>query len=252
MNQKILLGWAVSATALALVFLGYALGKTSVPDTRAGGPALHSAGGGNTDGAAADEPAVDPYVVPEALAGLPTEWHSVVDGQATRGYAILFDPQRREAIVEKCHHRGYVDQRNGKIVEPGWEFCTSVLWSTLARIDEKSATAIHRGQPVEIEFELSLQNGAPRLSLSYEGHDMVLQPGRKNDFWQALENTPQMLRQKDKFVKTMVAREQAQRRVAQQTGGAPDTDVPTYSLPGNDVDRDQQDASEAVRQTSGQ
>lgn len=239
MNQKILLGWALSATALALLFLGFAVGKRSaLVDARAANQAPYAStqstlapGAAHTNDAASANLPANPYVIPDAFANLPAEWHSVTNGEAVRGYAILLDVQRREAIVEKCHHRGYVDQRSGKIIEPGWEFCDNVLWGTLTRIDERSATAMQAGKPVELTLELGGARDAPRLSLSFADHTMILKPGSKNDYLQALESTPQIRQQKDRYVRTMVARDQAQRRVAQQTGNAMRTEVPTYALP---------------------
>ena len=61
---------------------------------------------------------------------------------------------------------------------------------------------------------------------------MVLMPGTKTDLVQAMENSPSILEQKDKFIKAMIAREDAQRRVALEAGGdGGATEVPTYTLP---------------------
>lgn len=218
-----MLAWAVVATALALVsvgYAGYAMGRKSTATIPALASAPRDSRPVDTSGREAPAQPIDPYQVPAALAGLPAEWHSVPGGEDSRGYAILFDPQRREVIVEKCLHPGYVDPRSGDLIELSWEFCEGVLWGSLTRIDERSATVIARaGDAVELAFAVEGEGGSPRLSLSFADHEMLLTPGSKNDYFQLLENSPAMRVQKDTYIKTMVAREQAERRAASDEGG---------------------------------
>lgn len=236
MKQPILLVWAITATALALVLLGYTIGAKSraVPSVPAGpyGPALTDTQGGEST------KQVDPYQVPPAFAGLPSEWRSVFNGTDFRGYAILFDPTHREVIVEKCRHPGYPEQVAGGVRDINWEFCTNVLWGKLTRIDEHSATAVDgNGDPVELEIAVNRDSAAPRLSLSFADHDMNLTPGSKNDYFQEMENSPAMQLEKDLYLENSIAVEQEQRRRDEQAGSQPPPNVPTYSLPATEAER---------------
>lgn len=242
MNQKLLIVWALSATALALVFLGYAIGKTTEADKRLSASAAYGSHLADTSGGEPQVELVDPYVVPAVLDGMPSEWRSPFDGKNFHGYAILFDPMRREVIVEKCRHPGYFDERKGVAVDGGWDFCNNVLWGSLVRIDEFSATAVNRaGQELELELTLDGEGDERRLSLSFPGHAMVLQAGSKNDLLQALEFAPQMQKQKDRLMKTIVAQEQAQRRVAEESGDGRQVAVPTYTVPAGEDRQDETD-----------
>ena len=233
MSQRLLLAWALSATALALIFLGYAIGRTMGTNDRAPAPAGYAAYAPDTSGGEPPVQPADPNPVPEALVGLPTEWRSEFSGEDFRGYAILLDTQRREIIVEQCLHPGYVDERTGALVEPMWEFCQGVLWGTLTKFEDLTATVVDRDSgPVDVEFNLADGETPPRLSLSFNDRSMELIPGSKNDLLQAMENAPAMVEQKDKFLKTTIAKEDAARRMAEEAGGdRPTREVPVYTLP---------------------
>ncbi len=245
MNQKFLIAWAVSATAVALLAIGYVLGKSARSVTSAPVPAHavradYGTRPTNTtdtsEGRLHMQP-VDAYVVPEAFNEMPNEWRSRFDGEHFEGYAILFDPARREVIVEQCRHPGYYDEKRGVAVEDRWEFCKGVMWGSLKQIEESSAIAVDRtGQTIDIELSLNAETRPPQLLLSFGDHSMVLEPGSKNDLLQAMESSPKILGQRDQLGKSIAAQQQAQRRIAEESADGRAADIPTYSLPvGKDV-----------------
>ncbi|NND59983.1 MAG: hypothetical protein HKN49_06905 [Gammaproteobacteria bacterium] len=241
MNQKFLLAWAVAATALALVSLGFALGRAGSnpavdPPMLNADPTMSTMAGPDAESHPADT-----YSVPDALAELPGEWRTQFDDEYG-GYAILFDPGRRELIVEQCAHPGYID-RTGAPVELGWEFCESVLWGTLATLDSDGALVRDRRRG-SVEVELSLSGGdPPKLSLAFADHDMVLIPGSKNDLFQAIDRSPEMMAQRERKLQMAIAEEEARRRMAeeaQNTGKPAGEPVPVFIMPSGDDDRDEE------------
>lgn len=230
MKLTIVLVWAVTATAVALVLLGYTISEKSHTAMPVAVDPFGSTASDTQGGETAQQ--VDPYQIPPALSGLPAEWHSVFDGRHFRGYAILFDPSRREVIVEQCRHPGYPRQVSGPPRVLGWDFCTNVLWGNLTRIDEHSATAVDsQGDPVELQITVDREAVPPRLSLSFQDYDMDLVPGSKNDLLQAMDSSPAMLLEKERYSSNVIAFEQEQRRLAEQAGSEPPPNVPRYSLP---------------------
>ncbi len=225
MTQRILLVWATTATTLALALLGYTIGTKSYAGQSAPA-AVYGPSSTDPRGGEATKQA-DPYQVPAAFDGLPAEWHSVFDGDEFRGYAILFDPAHRQVIVEQCRHPGYPENAKKGVRDFNWEFCTNVLWGKLTRIDEDSATAIDgNGDPVELKITVNGDSMPPRLSLAFENHDMSLIPGSKNDYLQAMENSPAMQRQKERYAKSIMALDEEQQRRLEQPGSRPPTDMP--------------------------
>lgn len=232
-SGKFLKIWAAAATGVALLLAGFVAGTWN-GGRQAVGPAQVSYSQPTDPNASrATNDAIAPYVVPDAFADLPAEWHTPFDGTKLDGYAIAFDPHRRQVIVEQCRHRGYVDSRTGDIVQPGWEFCDNVLRATLARLDAQSATAIGPAQePVELALALEGAENEPRLALSFPGHRMVLQPGSKNDLYQAMDRSPRMRQEKEVFHRTLIREEDARRRILSESAVSDaEASVPTYTLP---------------------
>lgn len=230
--NKFLLAWAVGATALALVFLGYAIGRTSgngaEPVTLLSGdnPATSTEAGAD-----ASAVPVDPYVIPATLSGLPAEWRTPFEDRY-EGYAILFDPQRRELIVEQCAHRGYLDERSGVPVPEGWEFCANALWGQVQELTEHSATvADNRRGVVLVSLDMDTASDPPQLELSFAGHDMVLVPGSKNDLFQDMDRSEPIRAQRMAVMNLAMAEDAARRRLAQEGIDAGPEPVPVYALP---------------------
>lgn len=220
--------WAIAATAIALVLLGYLIGQhtaqspevlaESVQSQPAGvaGPHREPAESGtsaatNEGGAVVDQ--LPPYIIPDAFLALPSEWRTPLSEDHFDGYAILFDPPRREVIIEKCQHRGYFDTASGQPVPMGWEFCDNLLWGQLLELDEHSArVGSRRGELIDMSLSLSNENGVSQLALTFPGHQMNLVPGSKNDLLQAMENTALIQEQKRLVFEFQKAVEQKQRQ----------------------------------------
>ena len=125
----------------------------------------------------------------------------------------------------------------------GWEFCESVLWGTLVQLDEQGALVRDRRRGT-IEVELSLRDGdPPTLSLAFADHDMVLIPGSKNDLYQLMDRSPDMMVQRERKIKMKIADEESRRRLhmeAAETGAQPGEPVPVFVMPSADGDRDEE------------
>jgi hypothetical protein len=155
-------------------------------------------------------------VIPEAFVSLPSEWRTEFHDSDYHGYAILFDPPRREVIIEKCFHPGHFDQDTGQPIADGWEFCDNVLWGQLESLDEHSAHVRARdGTQLDLDLALSDANGQTHLALSFPGHQMELIPGSKNDLFQAMDQSPQMAEQRKQKFEFMMNAEEERRRQAQ-------------------------------------
>ncbi len=138
MGNKFLVGWAVAASALALLLLGILIGRSSGTETvplRA--PGGYDASSTDTGMAANATAAVEPdYIVPDVFKGLPSEWRTATDGDTFDGYAILFDPRRREVIVEQCLHRGYLTGdgfRSTRTTSSAMASCGRTFWTWVRR-----------------------------------------------------------------------------------------------------------------------
>jgi hypothetical protein len=230
MGQKFLLAWAVAASALALLLLGILIGRSTGTDpnpVRAAGDyeATRMASEGPDAGAVAGPD----YSIPDVFQGLPKEWRTGTDGETFDGYAIWFDPERREVIVEQCLHRGYVTE-DGAPLDTNYEFCEGVLWASILDIGAGEATV--RTQTGEVvELDLALSEDAGQLSLSFPGHDMTLVPGSKNDLLQAMDNAPRMVSEKQQAIEVMQAQYQERLRAQQAAERDGEQDIPTYTLP---------------------
>lgn len=218
--------WAVGATAIALVLLGVLIGQQfgQAPDSELGiekGRAIELTGGTDvntntvettsSDGGPGDKP--EAFVIPAAFTSIPSEWHTIISEDSFDGYAILFDPPRREVIIEKCRHPGYFDPEADRPSPQGVEFCTNVLWGQLLAMDEHSAMVQTRsGKQLELSLSLTTEDGQSQLALSFPDHQMNLVPGSKNDLFQTLDRKPVMVEQKQQKFEFQEAEHQERRR----------------------------------------
>lgn len=222
MSSSFIKYWAIAATAIALVLFGILIGQRvyqkpqsqTLVDQAAGVEKAHGSDEKNRTGTtgrqgdnigtgttstegqnAGDEP--KPFVIPTAFTSLPSEWHTVLTDDGFDGYAILFDPPRREVIIEQCRHPGYFNTETGQSLPRGLEFCTNVLWGEMQTMDESSAQVKSRnGELLDMTLSLSSEDGQSQLAVSFPGHQMNLVPGSKNDLFQAMDNTTVMSEQK--------------------------------------------------------
>ena len=247
MKSNFIKYWAIAVTAIALILLGILIGQwiyqkpQSQPlvDQGAAVEKAHSidekarsstnskqgdnsgTGSTGTDGDnASNEP--EPFVIPETFTSLPSEWHTVLSDAGFDGYAILFDPPRREVIIEQCRHPGYFNTETGQPLAEDIEFCTIVLWGEMQSMDESSAQVKPRtGELLDMTLSLTNEDNQSRLSLAFSGHQMNLVPGSKNDLFQAMENTTVMSEQKHLKIEFQETEYQMQRQ--QQLKAAEDT-----------------------------
>lgn len=247
MNSDFVRSWAIAVTAIALILLGILIGQwiyqkpqsQSLVDQAAVVEKVHSidekartgttgsqgdnsgTGSTGTEGDnTGDQPAT--FVVPEAFTSLPSEWHTVLTDGGYDGYAIVFDPPRREVIIEQCRHPGYFNMKTGQPVADGLEFCTIVLWGEMQTMDESSAQVKARaGELLDLTFSLTNEDKQSQLALSFPGHQMNLVSGSKNDLYQAMESAPAMMEQKRLNFEFQQAEYQMQRQ--QQLKAAEDT-----------------------------
>lgn len=234
MSSNIAKNWAVAATAIALVLLGVVIGQRTGRDVdsaqdilttpatgqvaeNAGHPAPGASAPTSTDAESDNQPA--PYVIPDAFVSLPSEWRTAYDEGDYHGYAILFDPPRREVIIEKCFHPGHFSQETGQPVPEGWEFCDNVLWGQLVSLDEHTAHVQARnGTQLDLTLSLDNEDGQSHLALSFPGHSMDLIPGSKNDLFQAMDKSPEMTEQRRQaFEFGVKAEEQLRRQLQSKT-----------------------------------
>ena len=214
MASRALTIWAVTASVVAVAAvgtLGYVLGQRSVPTAA---PMLAAASAVNTDPTAAAVAAPPAYSVPEMFAGVPTQWRSNV-GEMPAAYAALFDPQRRQVIVEHCRHPGYDPDDRDALAGVG-NMCSPVLRAQIAELTDTLAIGRARdGQRIEVRIDASLQQSPPRLRLRFDHHDADLQPGSKNDLVQALESIPAIAQQKNLYMQAQMTRLVPGQRVEQ-------------------------------------
>ncbi|MEO1574787.1 MAG: hypothetical protein AAFU65_07490 [Pseudomonadota bacterium] len=194
-KHTFLLAWALGATLVAVGAVGYSFGK------RAGGEApqaaRHATDMPYTDESAQRTPPPPAYSVPESFNGVANEWRSTVRNDTT-GYAVLFQPERRRIIAERCQHHGYASS-DGMI---GSEFCTTLVKGTLTSLETDEATLMDReGNPVTVR--LNLGDDGQTLRMRFGEHDLRLMPGSRNDLMQAMEALPDVQEKKRAFILAM-------------------------------------------------
>ncbi len=211
----------MTASAAALVLLGVVVGRSSVGGS--GGAVPIARPDAPVRGSTEAEAALGPnFSIPTSFTGLATEWRTETGGTADAGYAILFEPQSRRMIVDRCLHRGYFDLAANRPVEPG-EFCKTVLSGSLSSLEEKEAKVTTRdGASVDASLALVEDSGVKRLRIAFGDHEMLLVPGSKNDLFQEIERTPRIEEQKRRQFEYAEAEYQKQRRAQQARAEAND------------------------------
>ncbi|MFK8014486.1 MAG: hypothetical protein AB8G17_03440 [Gammaproteobacteria bacterium] len=221
--------WAGTATLIAVGALGYIAGKAADADPA---PSRYSVSHVQTQPSKAEDPAREvptPYVIPDHFANLPTEWRTAVTPSAV-GYAALFDPQRRELIVEQCEHPGYKLNASGEALPITNDICQPVLWSKIATLDDTEALVIHRGGGADrIEIELVNAQDKRTLQVRFADQAVTMIPGSKNDLVVAMEQTPTITRQKAAYHRAMMADRSSARAVGQAA------QRPTFTVPASAV-----------------
>lgn len=207
MSQKGLFIWASTATLVAVGALGYSLGKhASNSSENQYGAVSPTELPVTTEPGAAVEP-VPEYVIPESFANVPSQWRSP-NTDDLAGYAVLFDPTTRQAIVQSCHHNGYRLDDSGQPLELLNDFCTSVLHGELSSLtDEEAVVKTGNGETVTLKLEPDMTGDPVSLKIEFDGHDMDLIPGSRNDLLQAMEQEPVVKERKRRYFTAANARE---------------------------------------------
>lgn len=193
-SNNALLAWALGATIVAVGAVGYILGK------QAGGGARErvapASAATTTEPGADARTALPAYQVPDAFEGIATEWRTVVDNSLS-GHSVLFDPDRRRFIAERCEHHGYA---SAAAVDAAIAPCKTLLKGTLNSLATDQATLLSRsGDPVSVKLSLDQDNDTPSLRLRFDDHDIRLVPGRRNDLMQDIEALPQVQKNKHEY-----------------------------------------------------
>jgi hypothetical protein len=226
MSDSFVRNWATAATAVVLVLLGILIGQrlgqvpavgsdveraptTGISENTSARTATGEMAG--TEGKTISKPVR--FVIPDAFTSLPSEWRSLLTEDSFGGYAILFDPPRREIIIEQCRHPGYFNPNTGQPVPDGIEFCVNVLWGQLLSLDESSAQVMARdGNQLDLSLALTREGDQSHLGLSFPDHQMKLVPGSKNDLFQDMDTIPVMVEQKRRKFKFFEAEYQQRRQ----------------------------------------
>ncbi len=233
MSNGFLKVWAFLATAVALVLLGIVIGRHTEKSApvdyhfASGAPGVSAA----TDSRDPTTAPVAPYSVPGNFVGLKTQWRSALNNEALNGYAILFDPERREVILEYCLHPGYF---NAKLEQPIYsesDFCQTVLWGTLVELSETVAKAVDRqGNAQKLTLRLNKNGPDSRLEISFDEHELDLVYGSKNDLFQLVEQSEAIREQKQQ--RFAFEQEDIKKRLARRANEIQQApDVPRYTLP---------------------
>ncbi|MFK8032165.1 MAG: hypothetical protein AB8G18_18185 [Gammaproteobacteria bacterium] len=217
--------WAIVATALALVLLGIVIGRHTepVPTVIAEAPVEYE-----TDTQTSTEPGrsreVEVYRIPVQFNGIKSEWRSEVEraglsgDEQLSGYSALFDPERRQVIVEECRHAGYFDQNTGKPIDgASVDFCTVIMKGRLTQLTERSAvveTGIN--ESIDVSLELDQSDEQPQLSMVLNERRIELIPGSRNDLYQLMDVSPKIKAQKS-LLYDYDQEQMNKRREAQQT-----------------------------------
>ena len=181
MSQKLMLGWALSATLIAVGAVGYIAGKNAGRPT----PVMSAPAATSTDPTSDRSTDMPVYRVPESLQGIPTEWRTVVDDTPV-GVAALFDPTSRRFVAERCEHHAYATTDTALELN-----CETLLSGQLASLAVTEATVFDRdGTPATVRLDLDHGAQPPQLRLRFGEHDARLIPGRRNDLVQAMEALP--------------------------------------------------------------
>ncbi|MFK8029011.1 MAG: hypothetical protein AB8G18_02120 [Gammaproteobacteria bacterium] len=201
--------WAVCATVVAVIAvgtLGFVAGKNSsttvsVTAGDASSMPTHLA----TQSGVEERDIAPKYTVPLQFASLPDQWRTPVQN-SPKGYAALFDPKRRELIVEQCEHPGFQIDENGRPQDITRGSCVPILWSSISTLTETIAVVRNRdGNTEQIELAIAELDGSSTLSLGFSGHRMTMIPGSRNDLVLAMENTPDIAKQKQAYNAAMLA-----------------------------------------------
>ena len=228
--------WAVSATAAALLMAGVLVGKSLQP-LQSGGVVSIAAPQSTEPGA---EPVEEHFQVPAWMQAAPTEWYTAPDG-SREGYALLFDPVRRELLIEQCGHLGYFDaQTNRPRAETG-PSCTRILTGELLEVTEDSAMVFNKeGVIVQIDLVATITNETAQLEMRYDNLHLHLVPGQTNDLINAIAKLPEI--QNEYQQRFEFEQQQMKQQRAQMAAGSADG-IPQFKLPASVLE-----AHEAARE----
>lgn len=213
--------WAISATAVALVLAGVLIGQKLERPTLPQASLTEATEPGAT-------PYVDPYVVPEWLAGAPLEWRSEVT-DAAKGIAILLDYNRRELLVDQCSHAGFFDFSKNRPKENGSLRCERLLTSRITSFTVDGADVTTReGNEMFVTLKPVLESDVSKLDIGFDSLKMRLIPGQTNDLNQAIVQLPSVAKEKEALNQFKIQQEMQQRA---QMASANQQGVPRFEVP---------------------
>lgn len=226
--------WAMTASAIALVLAGILIGQnlTKTQAVAAAGPQSTEPGG---------DMMIDPYVIPKWLENAPKEWRSTHNGSHS-GYAILFDADHRELLVEQCHYPGVFDQAKNLPIENAGFQCERLLTGTLMVFDDNGAIVKRKdGAQITVNIEPISAEQPDKLNLAFDSHELALIPGQPNDLLQEILKTPAIVAQNQLLFE--FNQQQLRQHRARLAANADEDEIPRFKLPQSVIDEQE----EAIR-----
>ncbi|MEM7083975.1 MAG: hypothetical protein AAF465_14695 [Pseudomonadota bacterium] len=197
MKLDIITIWAMVATATALVLTGVVITQSSEINRLTTSSIAHP-GPSNTEPGA--EASRDHYQAPAWLQGRSKEWRSAVDDDR-RGYAVLFDYDRRQLLVERCVQPDVFDIKKNLPAEDSTFHCDRVLTSALQEFTESGVKATRKnGPPLTINIVPEERDGSLVLAMRFDQHTMRLTPGALNDLLQDMLRDEEFARQQQELL----------------------------------------------------
>ena len=149
---------------------------------------------------------VSPKKVEKYLA-FPSSWISEdVDIPKKQGYSLLFDlAETKKLILEKCTALIYLDPITKKAIPPrpseGDDFCVSLVWNDIIHVNNDSVIVKDEKQGTEVilPFTISVKNAR----IQFNGVEINLVPGSRNDLLQKIEALESVRKEKDEALRQM-------------------------------------------------
>ncbi|MEK6624939.1 MAG: hypothetical protein AABY86_08225, partial [Bdellovibrionota bacterium] len=123
-----------------------------------------------------------------------------------QGYSLLFDlAETKKLILEKCTALIYLDTVTKKAIPPrpsaGDDFCIPLVWNEIIDVNDESVIVKNEKQGTEVilPFTISVKNAR----IQFNGVEINLVPGSRNDLLQKIEALESVRKEKDEALTQM-------------------------------------------------